>query len=352
MIKWFTIILAVLGLSLGLWTVATSKEVVPKPPPAEPPSINPYPHGIAASGLVEARSRNVQVQSPEAGLVTRVLVEFNQAVHTGDPLFELDARLIDAEIVRAEAALALAKVELERLRQQPRSEDVSPLVAAVGVAKAQSDDAKDQLERTQDMVKRNAGTENELARKQYAVEERKAALTQAQAELDRVKAGAWKEDIAVAVQRVAQAQSDVQALHLRRDRLTVRSPIDGSVLKRFIEPGEFANTNATNPAMVLGDLSRLNVRAQVDEEDAPMLRPGAKGTVRLRGAVNRVLSMKMLRIEPWAQPKVQITGQNLERVDTRVIDVIFEVEGDDLSGMFPGQIVDVFIDAEHSGAGK
>ena len=75
MVKWITILVAGLGLSVGIYTVATNEKTVERPAPARAPSVNPFERGIAASGIVEATSRNIGVAPPDAGLVTEVLVE-------------------------------------------------------------------------------------------------------------------------------------------------------------------------------------------------------------------------------------------------------------------------------------
>jgi hypothetical protein len=97
----------------------------------------------------------------------------------------------------------------------------------------------------------------------------------------------------------------------------------------------------------MGDLSSLHVRAQVNEEDAPLLREGARGVARVRGPARIELPLRMLRIEPLAQPKRQLTGDFSELVDTRVVEVVFEADASSMprgSRLYPGQIVDVFIE--------
>lgn len=348
MAKWFTIIFAVLGLTMGIWTVATSKEKLPNPPPSRPPSVNPFSQGIAASGIIEAASRNIVIAPPESGLVMSVLVKVNQPIKRGDALFELDRRTIDAEIVRLEGALLSAKTELARMESWPRPEDIPPLEADVQRASVEVADHEDQLQRTREMFEKKAATPGELARRQFGVDAAKATLAAAKATLARAKAGPWSQDVAVSRARVAQAEAEIRAAKVRADRLTVRSPIDGVVIKRNIEPGQFTSGAPGGlGALVVGDLSTLYVRAQVDEEDAPLLRTDAKGVARLRGAVLSEFPLKMMRIEPWAQPKVQITGDSTERVDTRVIEVVFELtrpERESSTPLFLGQVVDVFIE--------
>ena len=53
--------------------------------------------------------------------------------------------------------------------------------------------------------------------------------------------------------------------------------------------------------------------------------------------------LKLVRIEPYARPKTDLTGSNTERVDTRVVEVLFQIEGTTKSRIFPGQVVDVYI---------
>lgn len=190
----------------------------------------------------------------------------------------------------------------------------------------------------------------------------RAALYQAKATLAKYKAGAWAQDIAVARANLAAQDAHLRSLQKQIERLTVRAPIDGAVLKRNIEPGEFlqsgmggtgpggGSTSLMNAALVLGDLRELHVRAQVDEEDMPLLKSGARAVARIRGGLSREegeIPLTMLRIEPLAGPKRQITNASTELVDTRVVDVMFSIAPEALKGvaLYPGQVVDVYIEA-------
>lgn len=294
MIKWATFVLAALGLVMGLYTVATSGQDDPEPAPLAPPSVNPFAAGIAGTGVVEASTRNVEIAAPEQGLVTHVTAEVNERVEQGAPLFRIDTRELEAE-------LAVAK-------------------AQVGVSEAQRRFEELQLERVKQVVKNGAGTPEEL---------------------DRQRA---QYDAAVATRDAARAT--VAGLELRIDRRTVESPIAGTVLKRNVEPGEYVATGQMDePALVVGDLTTLHVRAQIDEEDTPRLREGAKAVARVRGEYDVQVPLEMLRIEPLAQPKTQATGDTGELIDTRVVEVIFRVTGTPAVPIYPGQVVDVFVEA-------
>jgi multidrug efflux pump subunit AcrA (membrane-fusion protein) len=359
MYKRITIILAAAGMLFALWVVATAKEKTPNPPPAYPPSINPFGRGIVALGVVESASRDVEIAAPEAGRVEAVAVAVGQKVKAGDPLFSLDTTALEAEMLRAVAARDSAAAELARQKAWPRPEDIPPLEAAVNEARARLDDAADRLRSLQDAQEQSAATHDEVSRQKFLVQTNRAALAQAQANLDKYRAGAWTQDVRVAEANLAQAEANVRALQKQIERLHVRSPIDATVLKRNVEPGEYASVggggmgssnSASTAAMVLGDLSSLRVRAQVDEEDMPLLRAGAMAKARVRGPLSRErgeLDLKMLWIEPLAGPKRQITNASTELVDTRVVEVIFELRPEDQKGvtLYPGQVVDVYIDA-------
>jgi multidrug resistance efflux pump len=346
MLKWWTVTLSLLGLPLSFWVVLASHRPPPALPLDRPPALNPYPHGIAASGIVEAVGRNVHCAAPEPGLVTRVSVQVNDRVKTGEPLFELDSRPLEADRLRARAALQVAEQNLERLQAMPRPEDVKPLRAALAEATAKYEHAKRDFERAQRMLNGVAISSQEADEKQTALTAAHARRDEAQAQLDRVLAGAWQQDLRVAQRSVEQAGADLQAIQLRLERLTVRAPRDAVVLKRQLEPGEYAAS--AQPVVVLGDLSALQVRAQVDEQDACFLRPGVRAVASVPGKAVSTFALRMTRIEPLAVAKTQLVGSNTELVDTRVVEVVFSVEpaASDSVRLYPGQVVDVFLDTE------
>ncbi len=349
MIKNITIILCCVGLALGIWVAATDKKDLPSPPPEQPPAVNPFPNGLAALGFIEASSREVEVAAPDSGLVLAVLAEPNQRVDEGAPLFSLDARPLLAERLAAEAALAATQAELERLLALPREEDLPPLQARVDEAVAWANDAKRRLDVAIEAQASEAANEEEIAQRRASYLAAQAALAAAEAELARLQAGAWEQELAVARARVTQHQAAIEAVQIRIDRMTVRAPITGTIIKRNIEKGEFVAPGSSRPPFILANLDQLHVRAQVDEEDTPLLREGAEAIAQVRGPIPAQVPLRMLRIEPLAQPKTQITGQSGELIDTRVVEVIFAVDmariPAEIARLFPGQAVDVFIRA-------
>jgi multidrug resistance efflux pump len=347
MIKLTSCLLALLGLGLGVWVVVASARQPPVLPGDRPPTTNPFPWGIAAAGVVEAASRNVRIPAPEAELVTEVFVRVNDPVKVGTPLVQLDNRRLTAELGQARAAVEVAHQNLKRLQALPRPEDVRPLRAALERAEAHLAFARREYERAQGLHQQQAGSSEQLSEKAAAVQEAVAARDEARAQLDRTLAGAWGPDLDVARSTLAQAQAEARVIQSRLDRLTVRAPLDGVVLKRHVEPGELL-TPGSGPLLVVGDLSVLHVRAQVDERDTPLLREGAAAVAMVIDRDRHTFPLRMLRIEPLAVPKSQLTDSHLELVDTRVVEVIFAAETSRGAAvrLYPGQVVEVYIRAE------
>lgn len=360
MLKYITILLSLAGLCVGLYAVATADEKKPELPLARSASVNPFGSGIAALGLIEPADRNINSVAPEAGLVTQVFVNVGDYVTTGTPLFSLDARRIEAELIKAKASVANGEASVARWHALPRPEDLPPLIAAVDAAAAVVKDRQEQLTLVTQSLSRGSATDRDVSRAAFSLASANADLERAKAELARTKAGGWQPDLVLATATLETQRAEVMSLELLKERLTVRAQREGTVLRRDVEPGEFASTDSARPMIIIGNLSQLHVRAQVDEEDVGLLSAGSptinmtqganptvKAAARTRGAVVTELTLELLRVEPFARPKSDLRGINAERVDTRVIDVVFKVVGTPANPIFPGQAVDVFITATH-----
>ena len=164
-------------------------------------------------------------------------------------------------------------------------------------------------------------------------------------------AGSWEPDRLIARAAVLQAEAEVEQIRTEIDRATVRSPIDGDVLQVNVRAGEQVNAQPMQPLMVLGNLSRLHVRADISEHDIPSFDRAGRVLARLRRAPEREFPLKYVRVEPYVVAKRSLTGNNAERVDTRVLQVIYSI--DELAdAMFVGQQVDVFIESAGTAEAK
>lgn len=342
------------------------------PAPVAPPSI-PFPDRVAGVGVVEPASETISIGAHVGGVVTKVLVEEGARVAKGAPLVELDTRDADARIAIAQAsrAAAAASVETARarrdaaqlrvaeLRARPRAEDVAEAAALVAARRAALDDAKGRLERLLKVSDRGTAA-NEQPTLEFAVAFATAQVAEAEAKLVRAKAGTYPEDLAVAeadatataremdalVAQVAAADAQVRQAEVARELLVVRAPIAGTVLRLDARPGEYKAAGPNASALLrLGDVSTLHVRTDIDELDAWRFDATGLAVATVRGGSREQVPLRFVRVVPDVAPKKTLTGENSERIDTRVVQVIYALENPP-SFLQPGMLVDVAVRAK------
>lgn len=334
--------------------VARSRGSQPDTRPPAKPSVSPFRNTVAGAGIVEARDENVAIGVYDPGVVTKVFVRPDEKVEPGTPLFKLDDSVQQAQLKRSEAELAQAKAQLYRLKAEPRPEEVPVSEARVAAAQAQRDQAKDELQRVEQLFRTKAVTEERVVNARAALAGAEASLRQAQGELTLLKAGAWQQDVATAEANVAATEAASALARANLERRTVRALVRGQVLEVDVRPGEYVNTfPGGRTPMMLGNLERLHVRVDIDEYDIPRFDPHGKAVGVLKGRPDVNFPLEFVRIEPYVIPKRSLTGDNAERVDTRVLQVIYAIDAKDLKEqLFVGQQVDVYVESARAGIEK
>ncbi len=191
---------------------------------------------------------------------------------------------------------------------------------------------------------RRAVREEDVQRRRLAYKAAQARLAEAESQLALLKAGAWAPDIAVAKSEVSQAEAQLKAVETNIDRLTTRAPMDGIILQDKVRLGQYAQCGPlSEPLMDLGGGKHTHVRADVDENDAWRVRPHTQATAFVRGDAAQKYPLEFVRFEPYVIPKKSLTGDTTERVDTRVLQVIYRVK-DANAPLYVGQQMDVYIE--------
>lgn len=335
---------------LGFYHVSHESQTAPATEPPEYPARSPYQNSIAASGVVEARTENIAIGAALAGLVLEVYVPSERAgthVKAGQPLFRVDDRHLKSQLKVAEAQLVMAEARLARLERQPRPEELPPSLARVKTATANTARAHDQYERARRLVGTGALTQEEYVMREREYEAAGHEQARAQAEYDLLKAGAWKPDIEIARAAVAEARAQIEQVKTEIARATVVAPADGVVLQVNVRAGERVSDRDARALVVLGDLSTYHVRVDIDERDIARFPPGAPARAYPRGETAHEMTMRFVRVEPFVVPKTALTGENTERVDTRVLRVLYAIERAEHS-VYVGQQLDVFIDGNNA----
>ncbi len=267
------------------------------------------------SGFVEADE--IRVGSRVGGRISEVAVQEGQAVAVGQVLLRLAPYDLQHRLAQAEAELAAAQADLERVQSGNRPQEIAQAEAAVAVlqarldkliagplpeeiavaeaqwklAEAQLQRARSAFERVQQLIQRGEGTlsQDEIDRVTEEYQVAQALVTARREELALLKRGARKEDIAAAraelekaqhalalaregfrredVRKaeaaVAAARANVESLKAQMDELDVRAPADGIVSALDLRPGDLVAPNS--PLLSLQERGRMWVRAYVPE---------------------------------------------------------------------------------------
>ena len=304
LLKKFTFWLALVGIVGVVLLVKQQRKQPPRPAPLVEPARSPFANSVAATGIIEARQENIRIATSKAGLVQKVFVTVGAKVKKGDRLFELDNREARARLTTAESQLGSVR-------------------AALQAEQAMLADAADQYERSEKLRTANIGSEDDLKRKQFQLENWKARVLKVEA------------DIISAEAQISAARTDLEIV-------TVRAPRGGELLQVNVREGEYANVNPNEPLMILGEVDTFQVRCDVDEQNAWQVQTNQPAVAFLKGDTRNALPLRFVRIEPYVVPKKSLTGDSAERVDTRVLQIIFEMDRP-VVPLYVGQQVDVFI---------
>jgi RND family efflux transporter MFP subunit len=301
--KYILPLVALAGVVFAIFTVFWGDKTRSPVPPVSKAPQSPYRSFVAGSGLVEASTENIAIGTQIDGIVSKIFVQIGSDAKAGDPLFKIDDRSL------------LAQLNVHK--------------ATVQVAEAQLAEAQYDLAHAESLLVDRITSIEDRDIKRFAAQKAQAQLSQAKEELESI-------------------ETDLE-------RLTVRAPVDGQVLQLKIHLGEFAQGASAftgqPPLILLGSVKPLNVRVDVDENDAWRVRAGASAFGCLRGNMNINTPLKFVRFEPFVVPKKSLTGDSAERVDTRVLQVIFSFERGE-QPVFVGQQMDVFIDTKESAQNK
>src|SRR5581483_6299094 len=143
---------------------------------------------------------------------------------------------------------------------------------------------------------------------------------------------AWKEDIAD-----GQAiDGDPGAL----GRVPGRGHARAAVLHVRLRAADSASLARREPMIILGDVNRLHVRVDIDENDVPYFEQGAPAVATLKGRPHVRFPLEYVKIEPYVTPKKSLTGDNSERVDTRVLQAIYALPDKRPFQVYVGQQMD------------
>jgi len=334
-------------LSFAVFHTVRRNSPLPELMPPATPARTAYNDAIAATGVVEAATENISVGTPLSGVVLEVFVpaeRVGQRVAADTPLFRVDDRHLQAQYAAAQAKVAAAEAQLQRLESLPRPETLPPAAAKIRSAKATAERLADEYRRAEQLYKRGTTTESDLITKRYLYEAAQQQVAEAEADFALLQADAWEPDKEVARLAIREAKAEAERIRTEIERAIVRAPVEGEVLQVNVRKGQMVGLGDAAPLVILGNTRELHIRVDVDEHDIPRLQTDTPATAFARGASTQGVKLAFRRVEPYVIGKRALSGVNTERIDTRVLPVIYTVQTRE-GPLYVGQQVDVYIEA-------
>jgi HlyD family secretion protein len=359
-IVFFLVALGVLGALFSAYVYA-----VPAKPlaPVFNPAPNPYANGIYANGIIESfqtNGENINIYPEVATSVVRILVKEGQEVTQGTPLVELDDTIQRAIVEQQRSQADAAQTVLAELRAQPRAENLAVARAQVEMAAASFKSAQDQLDKQQRSydIDPQSVSKDAIDGARNAQQVARANLGVYQRQLELTRAGAWAYDVRNQEKQAEALGKAYAASNALLAKYTLRAPADGVVMSINATVGSYMSpqgaydtyTQGFSPAVVMGtSKGTLAVRCYIDEILIPRL-PHAEtleAQMFIRGT-NTKIPLEFVRVQPYVSPKIQLSNQRQEKVDLRVLPVIFRFNPPQGVSLYPGELVDVYVGEKHS----
>jgi HlyD family secretion protein len=279
---------------------------------------------IAAPGVVEAASEEITVRAEVAGRLTSVAVEEGEHVARGQIVARLDDALARTRVQAAEAEVKLRQAELSALLNGANPLERREIWIRMKEAEAAVSQARAEYDRRKTLFDEGALAEEEVERAARDLEVAQQRADEAALARQMIAAKASTTDRQRAQAAVDAARANQAEARTLLDKTTIRAPLEGAVVHRFLQPGELAEQST--PILTVADLSRLRVRAEVDEADITSVAVGQRAYVSAPAYGEKKFGGQVVRMANALGRKKVMTGEPSERVDTRVLETLIELD--------------------------
>ncbi|WP_083528527.1 efflux RND transporter periplasmic adaptor subunit [Hyphomicrobium sp. CS1BSMeth3] len=294
----------------------------------------------AAPGRVEPRSGQVRVSALAPGRVLEVSAATGDRVLKGDVLIRLDDKEARARLAAAEVEVTVRQRERDAQPETAGREDVRKAEDALHAAERSATNARFALDGVLAADRRAPGNpqaliqaRNQLTQAEDKLKQERTALAMAHAK-SKVPAPNRAEAALIA------ARAELTLAEEMVEKMRIRAPLTGSVLQVHAKAGELAMPAVEQALVVMGDLTLMRVRAEVDEQDVAKIKTGQQVFVRSTAYPGREFSGTVKELAAsLAMPRMGSRGAR-RATDVEVMEVMVDLEG--TSPLLPGMRADVF----------
>ncbi len=225
---------------------------------------------IQASGTIEATT--IDVTAKNSGTIAALDIKEGDLVKKDQLLVVLSRSDLAAQRERDAMAVAAAQANLDDLISGSRSQEIKASAAAVNIAQINRDKAQTDYERAQQLAQAGGISQSELETAKVNLDLKQNQLDAAQAQLALLEEGSRPDKISAAEAEVERTKAVLKATDAVLDDLSIKSPLEGTVLSRNYEIGEYAVAGSS--LATIADLQNLTIKVYIPTDDLPAIKLG------------------------------------------------------------------------------
>ena len=295
---------------------------------------------VSAPGRVEPKGGEIRISPQGNGRITEVMVAVNDKVVAGDLLVKLDDTEIEARLAAADAEGSVRRRDRDQENVTGSARDRRTAEDAAFSAERLHSLNRSELDRWLMARKTGLANDADIAKARETVVKARELMETARLTLRRVLS-----ETAPAQTRLeaalAAARAELSVVDAASERLRIRAPKDGTILQLAAIAGESVAASPENVLLVIGDVSSLRVKAEIDERDIGKVRVGQQAVVRSDAYPGRDFEGRIASFAQSLTPSKMSQKGPRKVADTDALEVTIELTGQ--PPLLPGMRVDVFL---------
>ena len=324
---------------------------------------------VAAPGVVEAISEEIEVGAEISGKLKQVLVEEGEQVLKGQTIAVLENSDFQAQISTAkaqietlrrqketsEARILESKAERARIFNGARPEERREALQTYEQTLPNVEQAKREVERREKLYTSGDVSREELERAKRDLDALQKQSNATREKYNVVNADARRDDLQKADAAILlaenqmneydamirEAEARVRTAQANLEKTIIRAPISGVILRKRLKDGESVSPENQTGIISLADVSALRVRVDLDERDVAKVRANQTAYVTADAFGERKFQGKVIKIGQILGRKNFRTERPTEKVDTKILEVLIELDKGEILPL--GLRVDAFI---------
>ncbi|MBI3990364.1 MAG: efflux RND transporter periplasmic adaptor subunit [candidate division NC10 bacterium] len=297
---------------------------------------------VVARGKVEPYAE-IQIGAKTTERIKAILVKEGDLVQKGQVIALLDDEELRAQLEQAKAHVEEAKARLQEVEAGPREQELEASRAKHDEAKAVLDEAKATVERFSELLKEGAISQAQFdeANRRYWVAA--AQHRSAKEQLSLLEAGTREEVKRMVRAQVKRAEADLRHVQAMLQNTMIKVPVSGKIVRKHMDVGEVTFFLDPRPIVTLADMSRVQVRAEIDETDVRKVKVGQETVVTSDAYPGKEFRGTVIEIGTMVGKKSIRSEKPAEMLDTKVLEAQIELPRD--TPLKLGLTVDVKISA-------